>query len=219
MVKNNQDNNFNDNNLTNINSITINNNPTDDNHVSNKKYIDNELDKSTILRFNQTLQNYLRVSVGSDIYNLTKYNKIQLTDTTIMKAGNTGGYLLPYWKIICNDRNDSGKIQNFIKSTKSNSPTSNSGATALPPVGNAFMYIEPSSNNNGNNVFVIWERRDIIQITNITFYYNRFSTSDNNLRGMGRFRIQLLLEDNTWSTQILSLKILNIVLLQQSGLY
>ena len=141
------------------------------------------------------------MSVGSDIYNLTKYNKTQLTDTTVMKAGNTGGYLLPHWKIICNVRNDSGKIQNFIKSTESNSLTGNSGATALPPVGNAFMYTGTSSNNNGNFVFVSWERRDIIQITNITFYYNRFSTSDNNLRGMGRFRIQFLLEDNTWSTQ------------------
>ena len=34
-----------------------------------------------------------------------------------MKAGNTGGYPLPYWKIICNDKNNNGKIQNFIKST------------------------------------------------------------------------------------------------------
>ena len=40
LVKNNQDNNFNDNKLTNINSITINNKPTEDNHVSNKKYVD-----------------------------------------------------------------------------------------------------------------------------------------------------------------------------------
>ena len=35
-----------------------------------------------------------------------------------MKTGNTGGYLLPYWKIVRNDKNNSGKIQNFIKSTK-----------------------------------------------------------------------------------------------------
>ena len=201
IVKNNQDNDFNDNKLTNVNSITINNNPSDDNHVSNKKYIDDELDKNTIVRFNQTLENYLRVSVGSDIYNLTKYSKIQLTDITVMKAGNTGGYLLTYFKIICNDKNNNGKIQNFIKSTKSNSPTGNSGATSLPPIGDSFMYIETSSNNTGNNVFASFERADIIQITNITFYYNRFSTSDNNLRGMGRFRIQLLLEDNKWNTQ------------------
>ena len=72
LVKNNQDNDFNDKKLTNINSITINNNPTDNNHVSNKKSIDDELDKNTIVRFNQTLQNYLKISVGNDIYNLTK---------------------------------------------------------------------------------------------------------------------------------------------------
>ena len=40
--------------------------------------------------FNQTLQNYLKVSVGNDIYNLTKYDKIQLTDITIIKTPNTG---------------------------------------------------------------------------------------------------------------------------------
>ena len=64
------------------------------------------------------------------------------------------------------------------------------------------MYIETSSNNHGNNVFVSCERTDIIQITNITFYYNRFSilTSDSH-KAMGSFRMQLLLEDNTWSTQ------------------
>ena len=203
LVKNNQDNDLNDNNLTNIKSITINNNPTDDNHVSNKKYIDDELDKHTIVRFNQTLQNYLKVSVGNDTYNLTKYNKIQLTDTTTMKAGNTGGYLLPYWKIICNDKNNNGKKQNFIKSTETNSPTVDSGAMTLPPIGSVFMYIETSSSNHGHDrVFVSWERTDIIQITNITFYYNRFSILTNDsLKAMGRFRIQLLIEDDTWNTQ------------------
>ena len=63
------------------------------------------------------------------------------------------------------------------------------------------MYRETSSNNYGNNVFVSFERTDIIQITNISFYYNRYSSSNQNLRAMGRFRIQLLLEDNTWSTR------------------
>ena len=89
------DNNFNNNKSTNINSITNNSNPTDGNHVSKKKYIDNELYKNTIVRFNQTLQNYLKVSVGNDVYILTKYNKIQITDITTMKAGNSGGFLLP----------------------------------------------------------------------------------------------------------------------------
>ena len=60
------------------------------------------------------------------------------------------------------------------------------------------MYIETSSGNHGNGVFVSFERTDNIQISNITFYYNRFS--DHN-PSMGRFRIQLLLKDNTWSTK------------------
>ena len=64
------------------------------------------------------------------------------------------------------------------------------------------MYIETSSNNHGSNVFVSLERTDIIQITNIAFYYNRFSilTSDS-LKSMGTFRVQLLLEDITWTTR------------------
>ena len=64
------------------------------------------------------------------------------------------------------------------------------------------MYIETSSGNHGNIVFCSFERTDIIQITNITFYYNRFSILTNNsLKAMGRFRIQLLVEDSTWRTQ------------------
>ena len=201
LVKNNQDNDFNDNKLTNINSITINNNPTDDNHLSNKKYIDDELDKNTIVRFNQTLQNYLKVSVGNDIYHLTKYNKYYLTDITRIQYPNNGGYLLQNWNIECRDVNGNGKITNFIKSTKTQSPTADAGATSLPLIGNSFMYIETSGNNRGNFTFVRLIRTDIIQIRNITFYYNRFSSNDENLKAMGRFRIDLLLDDNSWQTQ------------------
>ena len=154
------------------------------------------------MTFNQTLQNYLKVSVGNDFYKLTKYDKIKINDTTIVKYRNTGGYLLQNWVIKCNDKNNNGKIQNFIKSTITNSTTGHSGATNLPPIGTAFMYIETSSGNHGNIVFCSFERNDIIQITNITFYNNRFSILTNNsLKAMGRFRIQLLLEDTTWSIQ------------------
>ena len=132
---------------------------------------------------------------------MTKCNKIQLTDTTIIKYPDKGGYLLPYWRIFCNDKNNNGKIQNFLRSTKSSSPTGDSGATGLPPIGDSFMFIETSSNNYGNNVFVSFERTDIFQITNISFYYNRYSSSNQNLRAMGRLRILLLTENNSWSTQ------------------
>ena len=71
-VFNDQDNEFDNNKLTNLDSVTVNRNPNLDNELANKKYIDDELDKNTVLRFNQTLQNYLKVSVGKDTYNLTK---------------------------------------------------------------------------------------------------------------------------------------------------
>ena len=200
MVKNNQDNDFNDNKLTISDSITFNRNSSSDNEVTNKKYIDSELDKKTIVRFNQTLKNYVKVSVGNAEYNLSIYNKILLTDTTIIKYPNHGGYLLPSWRIFCNDRNNNGKTQNFIRSTKTSSPTGKSGANATPPIGDSFMYIETSGKNLGSNVHCSWERIDIIQISNIKFYYNRFSIQGD-FRTMGRFRIQLLTKDNIWLTK------------------
>ena len=169
-LKNNQDNDFNNNKLTNLYFVTVNRDPSSDNEVSNIKYVDDSIAAGTLLRFNQTLSNYLKVSVGNDTYNLTKYNKMQITDTTVVKYPNSGGYLVPGWRIFCNDKNNNVKIQNFIKSTKTNSPSSNSGAESLPPIDDSFMYIETSSNNHGPNVFVSWERTDFIQITNITFY-------------------------------------------------
>ena len=201
-VFNDQDNELDNNKLTNLDSVTVNRDPSSDNELANKKYIDDSIGEGTIVRFNQTLTNYLKVSVGNDTYNLTKYDKIQTTDTTIIKYPNTGGYLLQNWVIKCNDKNNNGKIQNFMKATKTNSPTGYSGAASLPPIGNSFMYMETSSNNHGNDVFVCFEGTDIIQISNITFYYNRFSILTNDsLKSMGRLRIQLLLEDITWSTR------------------
>ena len=65
------------------------------------------------------------------------------------------------------------------------------------------MYTETGAGNFGSDdVFCSWERTDNVQITNINFYYNRYSFLTNDpLKSMGRFRIQLLLEDNTWSTR------------------
>ena len=55
LVKNKQDNRFNDYNLTKIDSVIINRAPTSDKEVSNKKYIDNGLGKNSIVSINQTL--------------------------------------------------------------------------------------------------------------------------------------------------------------------
>ena len=123
-----------------------------------------------------------------------------MTDTTIIKYTNKGSHLLQNWNIRCNDKNNKGNLHNFIRSTKMNSPTGDSGATTIPPSGNSFMYIETSA-NNGNNTVVSFEKTDIIQITNISFYFNRYSSSNQNFRSMGRFRIQLLLNNISRSTR------------------
>ena len=81
------------------------------------------------------------------------------------------------------------------------------------------MYIETSSNNHDNIVFASFERSEIIQMTNITYPYNRFSISTNDsLKSMSRFRIQLLLANITWSTRYDILKMIDIVIHQQKGL-
>ena len=56
-VFNDQDNEFDNNKLTNLDSVTVNKNPNLDNELANKKYIDDGLDKNTVLRFNQKLEN------------------------------------------------------------------------------------------------------------------------------------------------------------------
>ena len=97
------------------------------------------------------------------IYNLNKYNKITITDVTETKFPNAGTELLQKWNIYCNKKINQSRINDFIRSTRSNSPIGSSGATSLPPIGNAFMYMETSGNNSGNdNIFVSWERTDII---------------------------------------------------------
>ena len=201
-MENNQDDDFNDKKSTNIDSITVNRAPVLDNELEKQKYVKDSIGEGTILRFNQTLQKYLKVSVGNDTYNLTKHNETQIIDTTFIRSSSTSGYVLPLWKLYSSDKNGSGKISNFVKATRSSSSTTHSGATSLPAVGDGFLIFETSSNNHGNIVYVRFERTDIIQITNITFYFNRFSILTNgSLKSTGRFRIQLLLEDKTWSTR------------------
>ena len=83
------------------------------------------------------------------------------------------GYLLQQWFLKCRDKNNSGKVLNFIRSTRSVSPTSGSGATTLPPKGDSFVYNETKlANSDKENVFVCFERTDVIQFSNIIFYYN-----------------------------------------------
>ena len=118
LVKNNQDNDLNDKKLINLDNVVVNREPSSDNELVNKKYLDNKFDKNTIHRFNQTLERYLKLSARNDTYSFTKYKKIQITDTTVVKNPNNGGYLLQNWVKQCKDKINNGKIQNIIKSTK-----------------------------------------------------------------------------------------------------
>ena len=90
---------FDNNKLTNLDSFTVNRAPSSFNELANKKFVDSSIGEGNVVRLNLTLQNYLKVSVGNDIYHITKFDKIQITDTTSIKNPNTGGYLLQNWVI------------------------------------------------------------------------------------------------------------------------
>ena len=64
LVKNNQDNNFIDYKLTVLDSVSVDTNPCLKSELVNKKFLDDELDRNTIVRFNQTFQVYLKESFG-----------------------------------------------------------------------------------------------------------------------------------------------------------
>ena len=93
-VKNNQDNNLNDDKLKNGTSNIFNQNLVLGKELSIKKHVDDEVDKKTIVGFNQTFEKCIKVSVGIDVYNLTNYDKIQITDTTEFKFPNLWSNLL-----------------------------------------------------------------------------------------------------------------------------
>ena len=59
--------------------------------MNSHSYVGDSIGGGSILRFNQTSRNYLKVSVVNTVYNLTKYNKQQINDTTITKYPKSGG--------------------------------------------------------------------------------------------------------------------------------
>ena len=115
--------------------------------ISNKKYLDDELDHTTISTFVQTLQNYLKFCNGNNAYNLANYESQRITDTTIFNVGTFDGDLLHLWKILCNDKNNAGRDTKFIKATKMNIPTGKTGGSSIPLIYDSFICIETSSNN------------------------------------------------------------------------
>ena len=71
-------------------------------------------------------------------------------------------------------------------STKTSAPTGDRGVSSFAPIGLVFWYIETNGSHYGDStVYLSIERTDIIQISKVSFYYNRFSTSIPNRRSMG----------------------------------
>ena len=91
--------------VTNLYSTTIKRAPIVGNELSTKKHIDEELYKHTFLRFDQTLEIFVKVSFGNFVYNLTKHDRTQMTDITGIKIPNIGFNLLQKRNIQRNDKN------------------------------------------------------------------------------------------------------------------
>ena len=98
---------------TNLDSSTVNGKTLQDEKVSNRDYVDDQLDKNTVLGFNQILANYLKVSIRSTVYNFTKHDRKQSYYATNYKCPKTGGYLLQCWNMECKGRNINGKTKTF----------------------------------------------------------------------------------------------------------
>ena len=157
--------------------------------------MDDSIREGKILRNNHTIGDYLKVFFGNDAYNLAKnkknyqYNIYQNTLIEDMNFSSLGLLNVMIEKIM-----DKFRIlfyqHRFLRHRR----------YFYSPIGSVFCYVETSGAHYGNSsVFLFFERSDLFQISKISVY-NRFSSSNPNLRTMGRFRIHLLLEDNVRST-------------------
>ena len=92
-----------------------------------------------------------------------------MPDETFIETGNAGPFLKPFSRKESIDKGNEGK--KLVRATKTISPTRNTGAMISPPIEDAVMYIETNDKPFGGNVFISHEKTDIIQFSNITFFY------------------------------------------------
>ena len=107
------------------------------------------MNKTCFFRADQTLQNYLKISVGKDDCNHTKYETEQIEDTTFFRTSNAGALFLPRWKLECNGKKIGGRASKLMKATKTISPTVKTRATHIPQRGDSFIYVDTSGHNCG----------------------------------------------------------------------
>ena len=108
----------NDNNLPEITTLSKHVYTTSDKQAAEAKYVDDNIGKGTLVTFKTTLENFLKVTVSDSVYKLRKNIRESIMDTTVIMYQNSGVYLLQQMNIKCNDKTNSGKLRNFIKSTE-----------------------------------------------------------------------------------------------------
>ena len=75
-------------------SVTVKKNPSSDRELVIKNYTDVSIGEGAIVRIIQTLENYSKVSVEINTFNLVDYDIMQFIDTTGIKYPNSGSNLL-----------------------------------------------------------------------------------------------------------------------------
>ena len=85
LVKNKQVKSLNDNKITILDSVIVNKIPILDNELANRKHVDDEICKDTIVRFNQTLQSFLKVTVNGIVFNLRKKTNNKFLTSQLIK--------------------------------------------------------------------------------------------------------------------------------------
>ena len=72
--------------VTKLDSVSVIRNPTTENELSLKKIVDDSIGEGSILGFNQSLKNYLKVSIRNTDYVPNKYDRTETTGTTLRKV-------------------------------------------------------------------------------------------------------------------------------------
>ena len=78
---------------------------------------------------------FFKFIFGNAEYDVAKYDRKQIVYRTVIKYRRRSGVFLQQWTIKCGDKKINGKTQKFSKSSKTSTPTPNTGATVLSPIG------------------------------------------------------------------------------------
>ena len=87
-----------------------------------------------------------------------------------------------------NDGNKTGKVLIFVRATNTKSQTGHTRATSIPPFGDSFMYVDTIGDiTRSECVFVGLQQTDVLQISYITFSFEKVSKPTRIFRSKGLF--------------------------------